>query len=111
MLNRSLLIVHVRQPFLDWLQGLPDPVSDPVTLDTANEDASAYLVPGYDDDEERDSLLRQGYEVIFEDQLAGWWTDEAQWPRDRSFETFQAWFDVSWHSTIEDLVDGPLEDE
>ena len=37
--------------------------------------------------------------------------DRAQetWPKDRSFATFQRWFDYSIHSMIFDLADGRLE--
>ena len=110
MLNRSLLAVRVRQPFLDWLRNLPDPIDPEITLQVVNEDGSAYLLPSYDDEEERNELLRMGFDVIFEDQLASWWSDEADWPK-RSLEVFFEWFEVEWHSMVEDLVDGPLVDE
>lgn len=111
MLDRSLVVVRAREPLLHWLRSLPDPEDESTTLETLNEDPSAYLVPVYDDDEERDDILRQAYDIIFEDQLAGWWTAEADWPQERTFEMFQAWFDVEWHSTVEDLVDAPIRDE
>jgi hypothetical protein len=48
--DRSILTVRAKQPFLDWLHSLPDP--DPVryTLDEVNRDQSAYLLPEYEDD-------------------------------------------------------------
>ena len=113
MLNRSALIVTAKQPFLDWLRGLPDPVSADTTLDSLNDkqDGHVYLLPEWDDHEQRDRLLREGYDVIFENELAGWWTDEAAWPKKRTFKVFNEWFDVQWHSLLVDLVDGPLVDD
>jgi hypothetical protein len=111
MLNRSVLTLRAKQPFLDWLRSLPDPVSDEVTLETLSEDNTAYLTPDHEDNDERDEILEQAFGLIFEDQLAGWWTEEEAWPEDRSLATFLAWFDVAWHSLVEDLVDGPLIDD
>jgi hypothetical protein len=111
MLNRSLLLVRAKQPFLDWLRSLPDPVDDSTTLEFVHEGGSAYLLPEYEDDKRRDVLLRQGFRMIFEDQLAGWWTAEADWPRTRTLPVFLEWFDLEWHSLVADLVDGPLLDE
>ncbi len=42
--------------------------------------------------------------------LAGWVTDEALWPRDRTFEMFREWFEVQLSSIVQDLyVDEALE--
>ena len=45
------------------------------------------------------------------DIIEGWWTDEADWPRLRDLELFKKWFEVVFHSMIEDLTDAPLFDE
>lgn len=111
MLNRSLIVIRCRQPFLDWLRQLPDPVEPEMSLEEINEDASAYLVPTIEDPDDLDDILQQGCESIFEDQLASWWTDEDAWPATRDFETFCEWFEVGLHSIVEDLVDGPLQEE
>ena len=42
--------------------------------------------------------------------LAGWVTDEALWPPDRTRQLFDEWFEVQRTSWIEDLdVDEPLD--
>lgn len=111
MLNRSLLLVRAKTPFLEWLRSLPDPVAESTTLEAIHDESTVYLVPAYEDDEEREDILRQAYDVVFEDQLASWWTDEGDWPSNRGLEIFQAWFETEWHSIVEDLVDGRLYDE
>jgi hypothetical protein len=111
MLNRTLLVVRAKQPLLDWLRSLPDPEDDSTTLESINQDASAYLLPECCDDRERDALLRKVFRAVFDDQLNGWWTDEKHWPKKRAFPVFLEWFDLEWHSVIRDLGAGPLIDD
>lgn len=77
MINRSGIVLIKKQPFLDWLVALPDPVGDEMTLAELNEGATIYLVPDWYDDVERDKLVREGSDVMFESELEGWWTYEA----------------------------------
>ncbi len=106
MINRGVLIIRAKGPFRDWLLSLPDP--DDVTLEEINEDNAVYLVPEYEDDNERDIILKKMYKTIFEEQLEGWWTDEKDWPKNRSLTMFKKWFDVEFHSVVIDLVDDVL---
>jgi len=71
---------------------------------------SAYLIPEWEDDQQRDRVIKRVYLGIFEDQLAGWWTIEKDWPQKRDLKTFKAWFDLRFHSIVEDLVDDILID-
>jgi hypothetical protein len=106
MLNRCVLIVKAKQPFLQWLQSLPDPAN--LTLQQVNRDKAAYLLPAYEEDNDRTELLRQYFDLIFEEQLASWWRDETAWPHDRNLKMFTAWFNLESHSVVLDLVDAPL---
>ena len=106
MVNRGLVIVHAKEPFLEWLKTLPDPCD--MTLTEINEDNTAYLIPEYEDDGQRDRVLKKFYDMIFQDQLAGWWTREEDWPQKRDLRTFKKWFDLQFHSVVEDLVDDML---
>lgn len=108
MINRSILIVRAKEPFVHWLKSLPDPFD--ISLEEINEDSTAYLLPDYSYDNEQDEILARFYEVIFEEQLDGWWTEESDWPPKRDFAMFSKWFDVEFHSLVIDLVDAPLED-
>ena len=110
MLNRSIIIIKAKEPFLNWLSSLPEP-ENKITLDEINFDNSAYLLPEYEMDEEREEILADYYDIIFEDQLAGWWTDSANWPKTRDLSIFKEWFNIEFHSLILDLVDLPLEYE
>jgi len=109
MVNRCVVTVLAREPFLIWLQSLPE--SGDLTIDEVNQDATAYLLPDYEDDDEQQLILAQYYDLIFEDQLAGWWTEESDWPENRDLQVFTRWFSVEFHSIVVDLVDDALRDE
>ena len=111
MINRCAITVRARESFLDWLNALPDPVSGDTTLEEVNSELHVYLLPDYGYDDEREGLLAQFHDIIFERELDGWWTDETDWPQERNLEMFTQWFDVEFHSIVEDLVDAPLIDE
>jgi hypothetical protein len=107
MLNRGVVIVRPKQPFLDWAAGLDDSgiVPDPIGEQTV------YLIPSYEDDEAAWELLEKVHPGIFENELYGWHTDEAAWPRGRNFAMFKKWFEVELHSVVEDLCDFAIVDE
>jgi hypothetical protein len=111
MLNRSAIILRAKQPFLEWLWQLPDPVETDMTLEKVNREPQIYLLPQYGMVDEQQELLRDCYEHLFTSQLEGWWTDEADWPSKRDFEMFNAWFEAQFHSVIQDLVGYPLLDD
>lgn len=103
-LNRSAIVVTPKQPFLDWLRAI-DPTNADIVLLELTEDPTIYLIPECDTDEDVAEALRDLYEEIFEEELAGWYTDESVWPRDRSFDVFRRWFDYRHHSMLMDLCD------
>jgi hypothetical protein len=107
MLNRGVVIVRPKQPYLDWAAGLDDSelVPDP------NAEQTVYLIPSYGDDEEAWEILERVHPTIFENELYGWHTDEAAWPKDRDVAMFKAWFEIELHSVVEDLCDYEIVDE
>jgi len=108
MVNRCVLTVRLKQPFLDWLRSLPGMLD--LTLEEVNDDPKVYLLPFIDDLSGQSELLEDFFGEIFDDQLAGYWTVEKDWPLVRTLEVFREWFDVEFHSTVDDLVDDePLE--
>ena len=109
MVNRSVLIVRAKEPFREWLMSLPEP--EDVSLRELNEDNSVYLIPEYEDDFEKDKVLKLIYKEIFEEQLEDWWRDEKDWPKNRNLSLFKKWFDVEFHSVVIDLVGDELVSE
>jgi hypothetical protein len=106
-LNRSAIVVTPKRPFLGWLHSV-DPSSLDLTLYDIGQEPMIYLVRECESDEEFGDRLRDIFPVIFEDQLAGWWTDQSAWPTHRTFDTFQDWFECRFYSLLMDLHDGPL---
>jgi hypothetical protein len=105
-LNRCSVILRAKEPFREWLKGLPDPVEE--TLEDINDDQTAYLLPEYELAEDRESLLEEYATDLFEEQLNGWWQDEGDWPLDRSYGALMEWFAVEFHSLVLDVAEMPL---
>jgi hypothetical protein len=107
MLNRAVLIVRPKQPFLEWAAGVDD---SGMTPDAAGEQ-TAYLIPEFEDDEEAEAILEMVHAEVFESELWGWHTVESAWPENRDLETFREWFTIELHSVVVDLCDDELIDE
>jgi hypothetical protein len=106
-INRSLIIVTVKQPFIDWAH-LTDPEDD-TELNDINDDPTAYLVPEYPIIDEQEAIIDWCATYVFENELMSWCTDEELWPTRRDAATFREWFDVKFHSMVNDIVaDIPL---
>jgi hypothetical protein len=107
MLNRGVVMVRPKQPYIDWAVQLDDSgiVPDP------DDERTVYLIPEYDDDDEAWEILEDIYTEIFERELEGWHTEESAWPQDRTFAMFKEWFDVEFHSVVQDLCAYELEDD
>ena len=107
MLNRAVMIVRPKQPYIDWAAGLDDSglVPDP------EDEQTVYLIPSYQDEDEAWEIIEDLYEAVFESELYGWHTDESAWPQDRDFDLFQEWFEIELHSVVEDLCDYEIIDD
>jgi hypothetical protein len=81
LLNRSALVVKPKQPFLDWLHAA-DSTSLHLTLPISFAEPTIYLTPECDTDGDVQEVLRELCEEIFEEQLAGWYTEKSTGPRD-----------------------------
>lgn len=106
-INRSLIILKPKQPFLDWARSLDDEDKN-FTLKDLREDSTAYLVPEVWDYHEQHELLEACFGILFEEELEGWWTDEAAWPKERDLKMFLDWFEVDFHSLVFDLCNEPI---
>ena len=111
MLNRDLLIVRLKQPFVDWINEA-DPYKDGphITLESANEDCPVLLIHEFAS-EEFESWLESCYQPLFDNILGDWYTDATLWPPDRSLERFKAWCELEVHSMVLDYVAEPLIDD
>jgi hypothetical protein len=104
IVNRSVLIVRAKQPYVDWANSQGDEIKD-MTIERMNEDDTIYLVRDYIDDKEKEDIIKEHYEYIFEDKLYSWITDESTWPEHRDYKLFNEWFDTEFHSMVVDMED------
>lgn len=107
MINRGSVIVRPKKPYIDWASQLDD---SGLTPDPEDE-RTIYLIPEYDDDVEAMEILANGFDIIFEEELAGWHTDESGWPKNRTFAMFRKWFSFEFHSVVEDLCNYEIKDD
>ena len=103
MLNRSAVIVKPRQPYLEWAkrddaEGLAETV-----FKTFHEEPTVYLLPEYEDPATQQEVLEEFWRGLFDAMLEVWVTDEAYWPKNRTFEMFREWFEVQMSSIVQDL--------
>ena len=109
-INRSIAIIRIKQPFVDWANQLPD-TEFKSSLDDFKTDCLAILIPGYQTDEEAIGYINEIYENIFIEKLYGWCTEEEWFPQDRTNEMFWQWFEVELHSIVMDSCMEPIEEE
>jgi hypothetical protein len=107
LINRAALILRPRSPFIEWARG----IGNCDIVPSADDEQTVYLIPEHDTPQEFEKILKKVWVDIFENQLAGWYLDEAVWPKKRTLAMFRAWFQIECHTVIEDLCGYPLEDD
>jgi len=113
-INRSVVVLKYRQPFLDWICSIEPGFGVTTSLDEINEDNDAFLLPAapiIDGKEDAIAWIEKRWKDIFESKLDGWYTDEALWPKRRSLKMFREWLAVEYSSMVWDLDTTPLEYE
>jgi hypothetical protein len=106
-INRNTAIIKPRQPFLDWLESVPDPDLD-VTLEELRQDCTAVLIPEADSEAESRNYIEGIYKEIFEMELNSWYQDRGLWPEEITLAMFRRWFDIEIHSEVVDLEEGEI---
>lgn len=103
-INRSLLIVRVKAPFIEWANSIDDgPKADFETYEP-----SAYLVDEIDGPEQLALVERRAWKPVFEHELANWDRDPDSWPQHRKLAMFRQWFSVELHPGVYDVGAGPI---
>src|SRR5215204_4029304 len=102
----SVFVLRGRGPFQDWARQIVGEGAD-WTLPEIDR-CRAYLTPELPTQLDADRWLRQNYGEIFARELVVYVEDEAQWPPDRSFETFLAWFEVIFSPTLDDMSESDV---
>lgn len=110
MLNRAVLILRYKQPFVDWINAADPSPTRKLTLADVNDDNPAHLIEVEDAGEFEEWLELNG-EILFEEELNGWYTDPDLWPQDRSLAVFKRWCGFELHTMVMDTGASPLFDD
>lgn len=103
IVNRTAVIIKPKQPFVDWLNSIPGGSSEN-TIENISRENTTFLIPEFFGPVESMEYLKKYYNLIFEFEFFGWYTDEELWPQKRDWKMFQQWFDVEINSEVFDLV-------
>ncbi len=104
LLNRSALIVRVKQPFIDWANAIDD--GPKAKLETY--EPTLMLIEDMEDAAEWQRIEKRLWKHIFEHQLANWYRAPNDWPHPRTLSMFRKWFDVELHLGVYDTCDDPI---
>lgn len=103
--KRTALVLRLKQPFIDWLHSIePGGV-----LGIAPMEGDVYLLPDFEETGQMKKWLKKYFDEIFSDQLNNWYIDENLWPKNRTFKTFQEWFEYSLHTMVWDTEEQDIE--
>jgi hypothetical protein len=102
--DRSIAVIKPKQPFLDWLNKLPD--NDVIlTLEDIRSDCTVLMIPEVNEQEDGIACIDDMADRVFEMELSSWTDDPKLWPKSRNLKTFWEWFDVEIHTVLMDTVD------
>jgi hypothetical protein len=108
-INRQVAVIKPKEPYVAWINSLPDMIDDPSSIESLNNDCTALLLPHFDDDEESIKFIKQIHNKIFEIELESWSTDKKTWPKNKNYILFCDWFKVEFHSEVFDFGEGAVE--
>ena len=106
--NRSLLSVKAAEPFREWVESLPG--RENITIEDLDHGCTAYLIPEFESDQQRDAILNRVYADIFAEHLSFWCVDDVKWPQNRTFALFSRWFELELHLVVADMADSDAAD-
>jgi hypothetical protein len=109
-INRYVAIIKPKQPYLDWINQLPD-AEERVTLAELQTDCVAILIPESEIEGGSKVIINSMALALLEEELESWCTYEPWWPQNRNTEMFWDLFDVEIHSVVMDAGKGPIRKE
>ncbi len=114
MINRAAIILRYKEPAIKWInEADSDDNSSIVSLKDVNDDRTIYLIK--DEDADTPMLVKRwiklNFRMLFENELWGWYTDEALWPPKLTYKLFNEWFEFECYTCIEDTVGTSIVDE
>ncbi|MCB1193697.1 MAG: hypothetical protein H7A23_01680 [Leptospiraceae bacterium] len=105
--NRNLLLVTLKEPFIEWIF-----TSNPtlkVSEDKIIHHKAVYLVKDLETITQKSiaHLIKNNYQKIFIHELWSWNTNESLWP-ETDLSTFNEWLSVEHLEVCYDLLNSPI---
>jgi len=111
-INRGLVVLLPKQPFLDWIQRVdPEPLK--LSLEELRRDQDGFLVSQRKIEtlEDAQRWVYRRWDALFTHFLHEWYTDQSMWPKNRTLKMFKDWFEIHYHCMIWDMAGEPIEIE
>ncbi len=101
IINRGLVVLKKKEPFLGWLKKLPDPIE--MSLKEANEDPMSLLIPDFENAKEASDYIQDRFEKLWGFEMERWWEDPDDWEKNLSWNKFNEWFEIEASCIVWDL--------
>jgi len=108
IINRGLVILKKKEPFLLWLRSLPDPMEE-MTLAEANVDPMSLLIPDFEEAKEAEAFIKERFEKLWGFEMERWWEDNEDWEKNLTWKKFLEWFEIETSCIVWDLGAGVIE--
>ena len=102
LINKAAITVISKEPFIKWVQST-DAEAAEIPDESILSYSRMYLVDDSLDGDDPEKLIKKNFKVIFEEELAGWYTDEEAWPKKMDLRVFKQWFHVKVHEIVVDI--------
>ena len=102
LINKAAITVIPKEPFIKWVQST-DAKAAEISDESILSYSRVYLVDDSLDGDDPEKLIKRNFKVIFEEELAGWYTDEEAWPKKMDLRLFKQWFHVKVHEIVVDV--------
>lgn len=102
-INRSVLIVRPKQPYIDWANSMNDgrPLAD---LKSMRKNPNPFLVDEIFYQDDLTHIIDEHWETLFEIQLNNRMRDPDVWPEVLTREMFEKWFDYELFDMVWDIT-------
>ncbi len=111
LINRSALVIRPKQPYVDWVNSLDSEASgleQAMTLAQHQQEGRVYLISEQEQVTDKESLIADHWQPIFENELGGWDEFADAWPASLSQQLFLEWFDIEPQLMVFDMTAEPL---
>ena len=107
-INRTVITIIPKQPYINWANSFDD---NGPKIETDKKLAISILISDKYDEYNYEKFIKKNYSDIFEEELDAWMSDPNGWPKNRTYQMFNEWFEVLVSEFVIDMGDGSVEHE